>query len=82
VQELCACICVKCHRAVLDEAETEMDMAKETAFVGLPERRAGRQLDRPADVVEDCRGEEQVRAQSGMQLSDLAADGCNADRVL
>ena len=56
VQELGTRVCVEPARAFLDEAKTEMHVPEQTSFVGLPERGAAGQLDRAADVVQQCRG--------------------------
>ena len=57
-------------------------MAEQPALGGLPESRAGLELDRAADVVQERGGEEQVGAEARMQLAELAADRRDADRVL
>ena len=45
---------------LLDHAQPEVDMSKEAAFVGLPERRAGGQLCDAADVVQERRGDQEI----------------------
>ena len=69
-------------RAFLDHPQSEMDVAEEPALVGLSERRAASQLAYPADVMEQSRGEQQIRAQPRMELSGLAAERRDADRML
>ena len=82
VQELGADSGLERRGALLDQAQAQMDVAEQAALLGRFEDRPARQLDRPADVVEERRGEEQVGAQPGMELRHLAADRRDADRVL
>src|SRR6476659_4317460 len=59
-----------------------MDMTEETAFVGLTEGGAGGQLSDSADVVKERRSEQEVRAETRVQLRRLAAERRDPDRVL
>src|SRR5438067_2492519 len=57
--------------ALLDQAQAEVDVTEEPALVRDRERRAARQLDRTAGVVEERRGEQQVGPQARVQLRGL-----------
>jgi hypothetical protein len=59
-----------------------MDMAEETAFVGLTEGGAGGELSDSADVVQERRSEQEIRAKTRVQLRRLAAECRDPDRVL
>jgi hypothetical protein len=69
-------------RAILDQAQAEMDMAEEFAFVRGQEERAAVELAGPADVVQERRGDEQVAAQAWVELCDIATDRRHRDGVL
>ncbi len=68
--------------ALLDHAQAEVDVTEQAAFVGLPERRAARELSSSADVVEERRGEKEIGAQPRMELRRLATQCRDSDRVL
>lgn len=40
-------------RALLDHAQTEVNVSKEAPLFGLPERRTSSELSNPADVVQE-----------------------------
>src|SRR5439155_7139008 len=61
-------------RALLDQPHTEVDVAEQTPLGGRLERRSRRELSRPADVVEERGGDEEVRAKPRVELAELAAD--------
>ena len=82
VQELGADSGLERRGALLDQAQPQMDVTEEAALLGRLEDGPARQLGGAADVVEERRGEEEVGAQPGMELRDLAADRRDADRVL
>jgi uncharacterized protein (DUF1015 family) len=82
VEQLGAGVGVERARALLDQADAEMHVAEQASLGGLAEARAGLELGGAADVVEECGGEEQVGAETRVQLAELAADRGDADRVL
>jgi uncharacterized protein (DUF1015 family) len=82
VEHLGAHARVDAFRALLDQAQPEMDVAEQTPFLGLRERRRAPQLARPPDVVQQRGREQQVSPQPLVELDDLAADRGDADRVL
>ncbi len=57
-------------------------MAEKAPFVRLTERRARAELADPAEVVQECRGEDDVVAKPWMELCRLPAERGDADRVL
>ena len=57
-------------------------MPEQAALGGLPEPRPGLELDRPADVVQERGGDDEVGAEPRVELAQLAADRRDADRVL
>ena len=57
-------------------------MAEEAAFLGRREDRWPAELARPPNVVDEGGGEQQVAAEAGVDLGQLAAEGRYADRVL
>ena len=59
-----------------------MDMTEETAFVGLAEGGAGGELSDAAAVVQERRSEQEVRAETRVQLRRFPAQRRDADRVL
>src|SRR5918911_3432658 len=59
-----------------------MDVAEQATLLRLPEDGPAAELERPAHVVEERGGEEQVGAEPRMQLRRLAAERRHADRVL
>ena len=59
-----------------------MDVAEQASLVGRREDGRPAELARPADVVDEGRRDQQVGAQPGMDLRELAAEGRDADRVL
>jgi hypothetical protein len=72
----------ECDRALFDEAKAEMDVTEQAPLVRLPECGTCGELGGTADVVEECRRQQQVSAKARMQLRGLPADGRHADRVL
>ena len=68
--------------ALLDHPQAEVDVSEETALLRLPERRAAAELADAADVVEERGREQEVVAEAWMELSGLAAERRDADRVL
>ena len=57
-------------------------MAEQASLLGRAERRAGSELARAADVVEERGGEQEVGAEARVELRSLAAERRDADRVL
>ena len=82
MQQLGAHTLVELRRSLLDEPQAEMDVTEQPALLGDLEPRAGLQLARAADVVQQRCAEQEVRAQPRMKLHELAADRRHADRVL
>ena len=82
VQQLGAGCRVEPVGALLDQAQAEMDVAEQAPLLGEPVRRGGAELERAADVVQERGGEEQVGAESRMELRRLAAERGDADGVL
>jgi hypothetical protein len=82
VEQLGPCVDVECSGALLDEAQREVNMPEELPLRCRRERGSRRELSRPAGIVQQRRGEEQVRAQARMKLCELAGDRRNAHRVL
>ena len=68
--------------SLLDQTQTEVHVPEQATFLGGPEHRAARQLDRAADVVQQRRREQEVGAEPRMELRQLAADRRDADGVL
>src|SRR3954447_4693494 len=58
-----------------------MDVAQEATFVRLTEGRAGGELRDAAEVVQERRGEQEVRAETRVQLCRLTAERRDPDRV-
>jgi len=67
---------------LLEETQTEVDVTEEAAFLGRREDRWPAELARPPNVVDEGGGEQQVAAEAGVDLDQLAAEGRYADRVL
>jgi hypothetical protein len=67
---------------LLDQPQPEVHMPEQPSLVGEREPRAGAELECAADVVQDGGCEQQVGAQTRMQLCRLAAKRGDADRVL
>jgi uncharacterized protein (DUF1015 family) len=82
VQELGAHGRVQRVGALFDEPQPEVDVSEQPSFVGRPERRPAPELAHPADVVEQCRGEQQVAPQPRVQLRRLARERGHPDDVL
>ena len=82
VEKLCRHGRIEVLRAFLDHPQAEVDMAEQAALVGLPERRAARELSSSADVVEERRGEEEIGAQTRMELRRLSTQRRDSHRVL
>ena len=82
VEELGTCGGVELLGALLDQAQAEMDVAEQPSLFRLPERGRASELARPADVVQERGGEEQVGAQARMELGRLAGERGDADGVL
>ncbi len=57
-------------------------MAEETTLLGLSKRGPSSELARPADVVQERRGEQEIAAQARVKLRGLAAKRCDPDRML
>ena len=64
------------------DPQPEMDVSEQASLLRRLEAGAGLELERPADVVEQRGGEEEVGAQARVELHQLAADRGHADRVL
>ena len=73
---------VEIASSLLDHPKPEMDVAEEAALVGLSERRPGPELADPAHVVEERGREDDVVAQSRVELRRLAAECRDAHGVL
>ena len=82
VEELRRASAARPARALLDETQAEVDVAEQTALVGLAEGRALRQLARPPDVVEERRCEQEVEAQTRDGAATSRGDRRHADRML
>ena len=82
VQKLRADVSVERCGTLLDQAQPEVDVPQQAAFVGRTECRPARQLARAPDVVEESSGEQQVTAEAWMKLASLSAEGRDADGVL
>jgi uncharacterized protein (DUF1015 family) len=82
VQELGEHCGVEVECALLDHPQPEMDVAEQAPFLGRPERRSRPELANAADVVQECRAEDDVVAKPRVQLRGLVAEGGDADRVL
>ena len=68
--------------ALLDRGAGRGGRAPGGAFLRRAEERCAPELDGTPEVVQECRREQQVRAQPRVQLRGLAAEGRDADRVL
>ena len=73
---------VEVARAFLDQPEAEVDVSEESSLLRLPERRSGSELPDSAHVVQERRGEQEVVAQTRVELRSLAAQRRDSDRVL
>ena len=82
VQELGSDACLERRSALLDQAQAEVNVPEQAPLVRGTEDRPASQLDRAADVVQERGREQEIGAQSRMELRDLAADRRDADGVL
>lgn len=82
VDELGEDAAVEILGAGLDQADPELDVAKEPALVGRPEGGRTPELDCSAGVVQERRGDKQVGSQPRMDLSGVPADRPHGDGVL
>jgi len=82
VQELGPRVWIKGNGTLLDQPRAEVDVTEQSPLGRLPEPRPGLELDGAADVVQQGGGEQQVGAQPRMELTELATDGRDTDRVL
>ena len=82
VQELGPHACLERRSALLDQAQAEVHVPEQAPLVRGTEGGPAGQLDRAADVVQERGRKQEVGAQSRMELSHLAADRRDADRVL
>ena len=82
VEELGPDLGVEPRGALLDQTEAEVDVAQEAPLLGRPVERSGTELDRPANVVQERGGQQDVAPQARVELCRLAADRGDADRVL
>lgn len=73
---------IEIARALLDHAQSEMDMAEQTPLLRLAERGAAAELPHAADVVEKCGCEQEVGAETRVELRGLAAERRHPDGVL
>ena len=69
-------------RSLLHEPEAQMDVPEQLALGRGEKERPAVELAHPADVVEQGRGEEDVRPQACVQLCRLAAERRHRDGVL
>jgi len=82
VQELRAQLGFESSGSVFDEAQAEVDVPQEATLLGLPEHRRRAQLKRTAEVMEQRTREQEVGAQTRVQLCRLAGDRGDSDGVL
>ena len=68
--------------ALLDQAQAQMDVAEQAPLGRGSEGGAAGQLDGAADVVQERRSDQQIRAQAREQPCRLAADRGDTDGVL
>ena len=73
---------IEVARAFLDHPEAEVDVSEESPLLRLPERRPAAELPDAAHVVQERRGEQEVVAQTRVELRRLAAQRRDPDRVL
>lgn len=66
----------------LDQPDPELDVAEQATFLGRAERGPAAELQRPAGVVEQRRGKDEVAAETWVHLGRLAAERGDGDRVL
>jgi hypothetical protein len=59
-----------------------MNVPEQPPFIGRSKGRPSFQLNRPADVVQQRRRQDQIRTQSRVELRGLAAQGRHTDGVL
>ena len=67
---------------LLEEAQAEVDMAKELPLLGRRKDRWRPQLARPADIVDERGRDEQVGPKPWVDLAELATERCDAHGVL
>ena len=66
----------------LDQPNAELDVAEQASLLGRPERGTAAELQRPAGVVEQGSGKDEVPAETRMYLGGLAAERGDGDGVL
>ena len=69
-------------RALLDQAQAQMDVAEELALVRGEEERPAVEFAEAPHVMEECRGQKEVASQALMELGGVAADRRHRDGVL
>ena len=82
VEQLGEHLGVELARALFDHPQPEVDVSQQPPLLRLPERGPIPELARPADVVQERRGEEEIEAQPRVQLGGLATERRHADGVL
>ena len=82
VQELGSDPCFEWRSPLFDQAQAEVNVPEQAPLVRGTEDRPASQLERAADVVQDRCREQEIGAESRMELRDLAADRRDADGVL
>jgi uncharacterized protein (DUF1015 family) len=82
VQELGANSGLEWCGALFDQAQPKMDVAEQPTLIGRSEDRSPGQLDRSAHVVEQRGRYEEVAPEPRVELSNLATDRRDTDRVL
>jgi len=69
-------------RPLLDQAQAEVDVAEQAPLLGRAEGRASGELNGSSDVVQEGGGEQEVRPQSRVKLTQLSAHCGHANSVL
>jgi hypothetical protein len=82
VQQLRTHLGFESSGSFFDQAQAEVDVPQEATLLGLPEHRRRAQLKRTAEVMEQRTREQEVGAQTGVQLCGLAGDRGDSDGVL
>src|SRR5438477_434187 len=65
---------------IVQQPQPQLNVAEQPPLLGGAERRRRPELAYAADVVHECRREQQVGAQTRVQLRELMADRGHADR--
>ena len=73
---------IEVTRPFLDHPEPQVDVTEQSPLLGLAERRPSTELTDSSDVVEQSGREQQIGAQSRMELGSLATQGRDPDGVL